>query len=111
MILQLLHLHLDRLFQLRVAPLPPRSRIEIDFHIRRDAVVLNFPFSVEAVERGPRCSDKTAVEQFWIAADSHQSAPSSFANQWSDCNFAEVPRQSIATRTGLFVDQHYFGPV
>ena len=61
-IFQLLHDDFNRLFQLCVFPLAPSGRIEINFNIRRDAVVLNFPITVQAVDCCAGCGHASAID-------------------------------------------------
>src|SRR5580658_2278623 len=111
MLLQLLHDHFDCSLELRVVALPPGSGFEIDFNIRRDAVVFDLPVAVEAVDSRSWRGNVPAVDQFRIAADSDESSPSLLAHQWTEPGLAEVPRQRVATGTGHFVDHHHLGAV
>src|SRR5271169_5589111 len=104
MLLQLLHYHLDGFLELRVAAGAPRCGFEIDFDVGRNTLVFHFPVAVEAVDSGARCGDSASVDEFGIAADAYEAAPSFLANERAEAGFTEVPRQSIATGAGHFVD-------
>jgi hypothetical protein len=45
MLFELLHHYLDGLLELRVAARSPCGGLEIDFDVRRDAVVFDFPLA------------------------------------------------------------------
>ena len=85
MLFQLLHHHLDRFVELRVVALALGRRVEIDFIVWGDAVILNFPLAFEAVDSGSRRRDVAAVEQFGITADADQPAPRPLADQRTEC--------------------------
>src|SRR5450631_1934795 len=111
MLIQLLHHHLDGFFELRVMALTKSRGLKIDFNVGRDAAVFDFPIAVEAVNSSAWSGDVAAVDQFRIAADTHESAPGLFADQRTDAGLAEVPRQGIAAGTGHFVDDQDLGSV
>src|SRR5689334_17709088 len=98
-IFQFLHHNLDGFFQLRIFPLPPGRRIEINFDIGCNAMVLHFPLAFQTIDRRARSSHSTAVDQFGVASDTYQSAPSSLSDQRTNSRFSEVPRQRISSRT------------
>src|SRR5437588_5762629 len=58
---QLFHHHLNGLLQLRILSLPCELRIEFDFDVRCDAVVLHFPLPIGVPHTGTRCRDEAAV--------------------------------------------------
>src|SRR5258708_1742986 len=102
---------LDRFVELPVVPLPVRGRIEIDFNIGRNTVVLDLPLAVKTVNCGARRGHPAAIDKFGISSDAHQSAPCLLADQLANAGFAEIPGQSIATGTGHLVDEHDLGAV
>src|SRR5216684_9372843 len=104
MLLQLLNDYFDGLVELRVVPLAECCRIEIDIVIRRDAVILDLPFAIEAIDGGARRRDAAAVEKFGIASDTDQSTPCLLSHERAEASFAEVPRQRVAAGTCHFVD-------
>src|SRR5216684_6323027 len=111
MLLQLLNDYFDGLVELRVVPLAECCWIEIDIVVRRDAVILDLPFAIEAIDRGTRRGDAAAVEKFGIAADADQPSPCSLSHERPDARFAEVPRQRVAAGAGHFIDDHHLGSV
>src|SRR5207249_2592072 len=98
MLFQLLHHDLDSFVELRVFSLAECSRIQFDVVVRGRAMVFDFPVAVEAVKSGTGGGDASAVEEFGIAADSDQAAPSSLADQRTDACFTEIPGQRVAAR-------------
>ena len=84
MLLEQLHDDLDSLFQLRVVSLTHRRRIKIHVVIRWNAVVLHFPFAIEAVNSITRRHYISAVDQLGISANADQSAPRPLANDETD---------------------------
>src|SRR5450631_1664319 len=104
MLFQLLHHHLNGFFELRVMVLTKSRGLKIDFNVGWDAAVFDFPIAVQAVNSSARSGDVAAVDQFRIAADADESAPSFLADQRTDAGLAEVPGQGIAAGTGHFVD-------
>src|SRR5208283_4994794 len=59
----------------------------------------------------PRRHDRAAIHQDRISAYADQTAPGLRADEWTDFQFAEVPRQRVAARTGKFIDEHHLRPV
>ncbi len=75
--------------------LTPCGRIEIDFHVRWNTVVLDFPLAIQSVNCGARCGHVSAVDQLGIAADADEPSPGFLADERADSCFAEVPRQRV----------------
>ena len=84
--------------------------IKVDFDVRRDPMVLHFPFSIQSIDGRTRCGHAASVDQLRITSDTHQTTPGLLADEWSDSGFPEVPRQRIASRARHFIDDHYLGP-
>src|SRR5208283_3758610 len=98
MLFQLLHHDFDCFVELRVASVAVRGGVEVDFIIWSDADILHFPLPLEAVDRGPRRRNVTAVEQFGISSNSYQTSPGFLADQRTQPGFAEIPRQRVTAR-------------
>src|SRR5580765_5143293 len=107
---QLLH-DLDSFLELAVAALSIRRRFEIDFDVRRDAMVFDLPLAVQAVDCRPWRGDAAAVEQFRIAADADETAPRPRADERTDAGLAEVPGQRVTAGPGHLVDDHHLRPI
>src|SRR5262249_37446976 len=105
-LLELLQDDLDRLLELRVVALPPRLWIELDLEVGCDAVILDLPLALEAVERDARCRHAAAVDERRVAEDPDQPAPRPLADERPESRLAEVPRHRVATRARHLVDDH-----
>src|SRR5437868_1939902 len=91
-----IHQKLHGLFQLRIVALPPRGRIELDFDVGRDAVVLNLPFSVEPEYRRVWGGHIASIHQRRQPESGHKTAPGSLADKGPNLSLLEIPRHSIA---------------
>src|SRR5579872_807040 len=96
MLLQLLHYDFDCFFELRVATLAPCGGFQVDLDIRRDAMILDLPIAVEAVDCGTRRCYATAIDEFRIAPDTDKTAPCFLSDQRPETRFTEIPRQRVA---------------
>ena len=88
-----------------------RQRVKINFNVRRNSTVFDFPIAVKAIDSGSRRGNVASVDQFRITSNADQSAPGLLADQRADGGFAEVPRQCISSRTGHFIDEQDLGTV
>src|SRR5262249_58451113 len=80
-LLQLFHQVLDGSFELGVAALSPRRRIEFNLDIGADSGVLDLPFAVQAVNGRIGRGVTATVHQRGRAERGDQSAPRAFADE------------------------------
>src|ERR1700726_897837 len=103
MLLYILHQQFQRFFQLRIASRPHQIGTVIDDHVRLDAVVLDQPLAVEAVERKLRPGDVTAIHQGGISADTAHSAPGAHPNHRPQLVELKKICKEIAVRGGVLI--------
>src|SRR5438105_4262747 len=110
-LLQLVERDSDRALQLRIVPGGDRFRIELHFHVGRDARVLGNPLTARAEEADVRRGDKAAIHQRREAEDADQSTPGALPDKRAGFRVAEHPRQHIAAGSRRLVDDHHRRPV
>src|SRR5262245_5890686 len=102
-LLQLFQQVFDRPFELRVAALSPRRRIEFDLDVGADSGVLDLPFAVQSVDRRVGRGVEAAVHQRRRGERGDQTAPRAFADERADLRLAEEPRNRVGARSGPLV--------
>src|SRR5207248_11615719 len=88
---------------------PEATRVGRERGVRLDAVVLDHPLGVEAVQAVLRRRDVAAVEQAPEAADAAHAAPGALADPRSEPVLAEVEREDVAVRRRVLVDETLIG--
>ena len=82
----------------------------LDFDVRRDALVLDRPFSVEIVECEIGRGDAAVVDRVRDAERADQATPCARADERSELRGPEVVRERIAARARGLVDDHHLRP-
>jgi hypothetical protein len=98
--------HLHRLLELRVAAGDHLVRQVVDLDVRIDAVVLDDPFAVQAIDAELGEGDVAAVDERDVAADADQAAPGARADHRPQLVGLEVVWQRIAAAAGMGVGEH-----
>ena len=104
------HGDLNGALELGVAAGDDVGRRLLDLHVGRHALVLDdeaFARPDAEVRRG----DLAAVHQHRKSEDADQAAPRPRADQRSELQFAEHPRQEVAAGAGGLVDDHHLRPL
>src|SRR5262249_13300269 len=104
---QFVQQHIYRLLELWIVSLANSPGIQLDFDVRSNACILNFPIPSRRPETATRSRYHTAIdEQLLWPEEPDKSSPRSLSDQWSDLQLAEVERHCIPTGTGILIDDH-----
>ena len=106
MLLQLFEKHRDRLFELRITALAPSLRIHFHFDVRRNTFILDSPmaFSIEEGKVGRVYA--AAIYERWISCVANLPTPGSLTDQLSKSDMMKIPRNQVAARTRILIDEH-----
>src|ERR1700733_15612659 len=96
-LLELLENHFHGSFKLRIVSLADQCRVHIPLYIRRDSMILDFPFALQAVDRHARRCHSPSVDKLRIIVDSHEAAPRARADQGADFGLLEIPGHGVAS--------------
>src|SRR5262249_4431756 len=89
--------NLDRLLQLRIMSLTPRSRIEFHFHVRWHPFVLPVQLAGLGVKNTPaRSRDQSAIDEPGRTANTNQPSPSAGTDQRAGAQPFEHPGEGVS---------------
>src|SRR6185295_11568698 len=106
-LLQLIHNDLNRFLQLRVMSIDDIGGHLLDFDVRSDADVLDYPSFLRSPYRKVGRGHPSSIHQHRKAENADQSAPGALADKLAQTKLAPHPWQIVAARAGRLINNHH----
>src|SRR5947209_8797555 len=83
---------------------------QLNLDVWRYSMVFHVPITVAVIEGHARRRYRAAIHKLRVIVNSYQAAPGPRAHQRPELSIAEIPRQRVAARAGIHVDDHCLRP-
>src|SRR6266581_7559672 len=101
---------LDGALELRIVAGDDLLRPVLYIYVRRDAFVLDRPFTIAIEEAAARCDHRAAIDKGRRVGRVNEAAPRAFADKQPDLAPLAHVRRQIAARARHLVDDHHLRP-